>query len=164
MAHHPIEDSNTSSNEHFAEVLAKANLSRRSIIRGGVGLFAVGSLPMLAACGGGDDVVEKKLGFNAVGKSIADNIVLPAGYTFSVLHATGDRLVSSIPAYSNMGTETDDWSQRVGDHHDGVEFFYIGSNGKYSATETSRAVLAMNHESSADAHFFHPKGQTTPDG
>ena len=161
MAHHPTEDSNTSSNEHFAEVLAKANLSRRSIIRGGVGLFAVGSLPMLAACGGGDDEPQKALSFSAVGKSIADSVVLPAGYTFSVLHATGDRLVSSIPAYSNMGTEADDWSQRVGDHHDGVEFFYIGSNGKYSATETSRAVLAMNHESSADAHFFHPKGQTS---
>ena len=158
MAHHPVEDSNISANEHFADVLAKARISRRSLIRGGVGLFAVGSLPLLAACGGGD---EKKLGFNAVGKSIADSIMLPAGYTFTVLHATGDRLVSGIPAYSNQGTEADDWSQRVGDHHDGVEFFYIGSNGKFSATETSRAVLAMNHESSADAHFFHPKGQTS---
>jgi secreted PhoX family phosphatase len=96
-----------------------------------------------------------------VGKSIADSVVLPAGYTFSVLHATGDRLVSSIPAFSNQGIETDDWSQRVGDHHDGVEFFYIGSNGKYSTTDTGRAVLAMNHESSADAHFMHPKGQTS---
>ena len=162
MAHHPTEDSNTSHNEHFADVLAKASMSRRSLIRGGVGLFAVGSLPMLAACGGGDDVVEeKKLSFSAVGKSIADSVVLPAGYSFSVLHATGDRLVSSIPAFSNLGAETDDWSQRVGDHHDGVEFFYIGSNGKYSTTDTGRAVLAMNHESSADAHFMHPKGQTS---
>ena len=161
MAHHPTEDSNTSPNEHFADVLAKASMSRRSLIRGGVGLFAVGSLPMLAACGGGDDVVEKKLSFSAVGKSIADSVVLPAGYTLSVLHATGDRLVTSIPAFSNQGIETDDWSQRVGDHHDGVEFFYIGSNGKYSTTDTGRAVLAMNHESSADAHFMHPKGQTS---
>ena len=161
MAHHPTQDVNTSANEHFSDVLSRAQISRRSILRGGIGLAAVGSLPMLAACGGGDDVVEKKLSFNAVGKSIADSVVLPAGYTFTVLHATGDRLVSSIPAYSNMGTETDDWSQRVGDHHDGVEFFYIGTNGRYSATETSRAVLAMNHESSADAHFFHPKGQTS---
>jgi secreted PhoX family phosphatase len=100
MAHHPTEDANTSPNEHFADVLAKANMSRRSLIRGGVGLFAVGSLPMLAACGGGDDVVEeKKLSFSAVGKSIADSVVLPAGYTFSVLHATGDRLVSSHPSF-----------------------------------------------------------------
>ncbi len=159
------EISNTSGNETFQQVLARGaqtGLSRRSLIRGGVGLAALSSVPFLAACGGGDDAApEKALGFGAVGKSIADGVVLPAGYTFTVLHATGDRLVSSIPAYSNQGTETDDWSQRVGDHHDGVEFFYIGSNGKYSATETSRAVLGMNHESSADAHFMHPKGQTS---
>ena len=156
---------NFSSNEHFQDVLARgahAGISRRNLIRGGVGLAALSTVPFLSACGGGDDVpVEKALSFGAVGKSIADSVMLPAGYTFSVLHATGDRLVSGIPAYSNQGTEADDWSQRVGDHHDGVEFFYIGTNGRYSATETTRAVLAMNHESSADAHFFHPKGQTS---
>lgn len=161
MAHHPIEDSNTSANEHLSDVLARAQISRRTLIRGGLGLAAASSLPMLAACGGGDDVVEKKLGFTAVGKSIADSVVLPAGYTFTILHATGDRLVSSIPAYSNTGAETDDWSLRVGDHHDGMEIFYIGANGKYTDKDTGRAVLAVNHESSADAHFFHPKGQTS---
>ena len=39
---------NHSSNEHFAQVLARsqqAGLSRRQLIRGGVGLAAVGSLP-----------------------------------------------------------------------------------------------------------------------
>lgn len=165
MAHHPVENSNTSSNEHFSDVLDRARLTRRHLIRGGLGLAAVGSLPLLAACGGGSAVAAENsqtgLGFKAVGKSVLDSVVLPAGYTYSILHATGDRLVSSIPAYSNVGAETDDWTQRVGDHHDGVEFFYIGSSGKYSATATERAVLAMNHESSADAHFFHPKGQTS---
>ncbi|NDH30672.1 MAG: DUF839 domain-containing protein, partial [Betaproteobacteria bacterium] len=73
----------------------------------------------------------------------------------------GDRLDNSIPAYSNAGLETDDWSRRVGDHHDGMDIFYIGANGKYSAAATNKAVLAVNHESSADAHFFHPKGQTS---
>jgi len=162
MAHHPTEDSNHSANEHFAEVLAKASLSRRSIIRGGVGLFALGSLPVLTACGGGDDApAEKALGFGAVGKSILDNVALPAGYTFSVVHATGDRLTSTIPTYSNEGTETDDWSLRVGDHHDGMDIYYVGGNGKFTTTDTGRAVLVMNHESSADAHFFHAKGQTS---
>jgi uncharacterized protein len=166
MAHHPSDDSNISTNEHFAEVLARASFSRRNLIRGGIGLAAVGTLPMLAACGGGDEPadltgVQKPLGFEAVGKSLIDNVVLPAGYTYTVLHATGDRLVSSIPAYSNQGTEADDWSMRVGDHHDGMDLYYIGADGKYSAKDTGRAVLAVNHESSADAHFFHPKGQTS---
>jgi uncharacterized protein len=165
MAHHPSDDSNLSSNEHFSEVLQRARLSRRSLIRGGIGLAAVGSLPMLTACGGSDDPVAapagKSLGFAAVGKSLLDNVVLPAGYTYTVLHSTGDRLVSSIPAYSNQGTETDDWGMRVGDHHDGMDLYYIGADGKYSDKDTGRAVLVVNHESSADAHFFHPRGQTS---
>jgi len=69
--------------------------------------------------------------------------------------------VSSIPAYSNQGTEGDDWSQRIGDHHDGMDLFYVAANGKYSSRDTGRAVLVVNHESSADAHFFHPRGQTS---
>jgi uncharacterized protein len=96
-----------------------------------------------------------------VAKSIIDGVMLPAGYTFTVVHATGDRLVSGIAAYSNQGAEADDWSQRVGDHHDGMDLFYVGSNGKFTTTDTGRAVLAVNHESSADAHFFNPNGQTS---
>jgi secreted PhoX family phosphatase len=170
MAHHPDDMSNISTNEHFQDVLARATaggLSRRNLIRGGLGLVAVGALPMMSACGGGGDTpvaaqpTQRTLGFTALDKSTLDNVVLPEGYTYSVLHATGDRLVSSIPAYSNLGTETDEWSMRVGDHHDGMDLFYIGTNGRFSATATDRAVLAVNHESSADAHFFHPRGQTS---
>ncbi|NCV39491.1 MAG: DUF839 domain-containing protein [Betaproteobacteria bacterium] len=160
-------DCNTSANQHFQEVLNKglASPSRRSILRGGVGLSAVASLPMVAGCGSADvpslAAPSTPLSFSAVGKSLADQVTVPAGYTVRVLHATGDRLDNSIPAYSNAGLETDDWSRRVGDHHDGMDIFYIGANGKYSAAATNKAVLAVNHESSADAHFFHPKGQTS---
>ena len=162
---------NHSDNEHFQDVLKRsvASPSRRSVIRGGLGLAALSSVPFMAGCGGDDNETVAAplptpaltLGFTATAKSIADGVVLPAGYTFTVLHATGDRLVSSIPAYSNKGTETDDWSQRIGDHHDGMDIYFIGSDGKYTSTDTGRAVLAVNHESSADAHFFHPSGQTS---
>ncbi len=172
MAHHPDDNSNITTNEHFQDVLTKAKaagLSRRSLIRGGVGLAALAGLPLLGACGGGDDDepattgtgTARALGFDAVNKSLLDNVVLPAGYSYTVLHATGDRLVSGIAPYSNQGTETDDWAMRVGDHHDGMDLYHIGADGKYSARETSRAVLVVNHESSADAHFFNPRGQTS---
>ena len=165
MAHHPDDPRNESPNEHFQDVLARAagtGLTRRNLIRGGVGLAALGSLPLLAACGGGDDKpAEKALGFAAVGKSLLDQVVLPPGYTYTVLHATGDRLISSLPAYSNNGSETDEWSMRVGDHHDGMDLFYLGTEGRYTPKDTGRAVLVVNHESSADAHFFHPNGQTS---
>lgn len=170
---------NTSDNEHFATVLARstqAGVSRRSVIRGSIGLAALTSVPLLTACGGSDEPaaavptptptpiptpVQKALGFNAVSKSLLDNVMLPAGYSYKVVHATGERLVSSIPAYSNKGTEADEWSMRVGDHHDGMELLFIGLDGKFSAQDTGRAVLVVNHESSADAHFFHPRGQTS---
>ena len=162
--------------EHFQDVLQRsaAGVSRRNLIRGGVGLAALSSIPFMAGCGGGDGAVAAApgtgvalpapgtaLGFTAINKSLVDNVLLPAGYTYSVLHATGDRLVSSIPAYSNAGIEVDEWSMRIGDHHDGMDIFYIDANGRYTDKDTGRAVLAVNHESSADAHFFHPRGQTS---
>lgn len=170
MSHHDLDDVdyNTSNNEHFQQVLDRglSSPSRRNILRGGVGIAAAASLPMLPGCGSDDSIPTLSapstgLSFSAVGKSIADQVTVPAGYTVTVLHATGDRLDSNLTEYSNTGAETDDWKRRVGDHHDGMDLFYVGANGKYSATATSRAVLAVNHESSADAHFFHPNGQTS---
>ncbi|MFT7401083.1 MAG: secreted PhoX family phosphatase [Hydrogenophaga sp.] len=164
---------NHSSNEHFADVLARSQqigFSRRQMIRGGVGLAAVSTLPLLAACGGGSDEpapmprvspLASQLGFSAIDKGIRDEVILPAGYTYTVLHATGDTINTLTPAYGNAGTETDDWSNRIGDHHDGMDIFFIDANGNYTTTDTGRAVLAVNHESSADAHFFHANGQTT---
>jgi secreted PhoX family phosphatase len=104
---------------------------------------------------------SKALGFASVEKSVLDNVILPPGYQYSVLHATGDALDSSLAAYSNRGLESDDWSRRVGDHHDGMDIYYLDANGRYSEKETARAVLCVNHESSADAHFMHPNGQTS---
>ena len=169
MAHHPDEITNTSPNEHFQDVLKRAasgGLTRRGLLRGGVGLAVLGTLPMLQACGsdgGGASGLPtpQAFSFTPTPKSLLDNVVLPPGYSYTVLHATGDRLVSSIPAYSNAGAETDDWSQRVGDHHDGMDLYAIGADGRFSTRDTGRAVLVVNHESSADAHFFHPDGQTS---
>jgi secreted PhoX family phosphatase len=171
MSHHDLDDviDNTSKNEHFQNVLDRGLQSkdRRNILRGGVGLAAAAYLPWLSGCGGGGDgiptLAPPSTGFSffSVGKSIADQVIVPVGYNVTVLHATGDRLDSSLPVYSNAGIETDDWERRIGDHHDGMDIFYVNANGKYSATATSRAVLAVNHESSADVHFFHPNGQTS---
>ena len=169
MASHPTFENNVSDNEHFDEVLQRGLESphRRTILKGGFGLASVATLPMLAACGSGSDSGTPQLAssnllpFPATGKTIADLVTVPPGYSVTVLHATGDRIASSVPAYSNVGTETDDWSKRVGDHHDGMHLFYIGTNGKASYTATNRAVIAVNHESSADSHYLHVRGQTS---
>ena len=166
MSHQPDESFNNSENEHFQTVLSRSleNPARRSLLRGGLGLSALSAMPMLAGCLSSESGAAETplaLGFTTVGKSLLDNVILPPGYSYKVLHATGDRIKSSVTAYSNTGAETDDWSNRIGDHHDGLDIFYVNASGKFSTTDTGTAVLAMNHESSADAHFFHPAGQTS---
>ena len=170
MSHNFDPIDNNSKNEHFQDVLERAleNPSRRSILRGGVGLASMFALPMLPGCGGASAsglpslASSTTLAFSAVDKSILDQIILPSGYTAKVLHATGDTLNAAAAAYTNAGTETgDSWEYRVGDHHDGMQLFYIDANNKATYTATAKAVIAMNHESSADAHFLNATGQTS---
>ncbi len=129
------EDSNTTANPTFDAVLA-ARLSRRSILRGSLGTAVTAALGSfsLAACGGGDDgpattpsgntpaPVQPKdnlLGFGAVNKTLADTVTVPAGYTATVVLATGDRLFSDVPAYKDDGSNTR-YDRRSGDCHDGM--------------------------------------------
>jgi secreted PhoX family phosphatase len=160
------ETENTSNNPHISDVIKEilGSPTRRSFLKGGSAFFTAAAGATLAGCASGDDVssnTQSQLAFAAVTKNTLDKITLPPGYQYSVVHATGDRLVSTVSAYSNRGLEADDWSQRAGDHHDGVELFHLAANGKVTKENTSRALLAMNHESSADAHFFHANGQTS---
>jgi len=163
---------NNSGNEHFQDMLARAleNPSRRTMLKGGLGLASMFALPMLPGCGGGSSSVtalpslaqSSSLTFTSIDKGLLDQVVVPSGYTVKILHATGDTLNAGAAAYTNLGTETgDSWALRVGDHHDGMQLFYIDSNNKATYTATTKAVLAVNHESSADAHFLMATGQTS---
>lgn len=160
---------NTSPNQHISDLINQLleYPTRRSFLKGSSAFFTAAAGVSLTGCGT-DDIVSSSgsapisaLNFEAVSKNILDKITLPPGYKFSIVHATGDRIDSTVAAYSNKGTESDDWSKRVGDHHDGIELFHLDTNGKYTTKMTDRAVLAINHESSADAHLFHPNGQTS---
>jgi secreted PhoX family phosphatase len=162
-------NNNTSNNPSFETVL-DARLSRRSILMGTVGTAATavfGSLAASAAGLGGEATAaprEKLLGFKEVAKSLADAVVVPAGYTASVLYALGDPLTASTPAYKNDGTDTD-FENRAGDHHDGMEWFGLDNSGRPSANANSRGLLAMNFEATTDeklsSFFLHANGGTS---
>ena len=157
-------DCNSTTNPHFRSVLqeALASPSRRNLLRGGLGLAGLAMLPGCASLSpAGSSGPARALGFPAVAKSLADDVVLPPGYRYAVIHATGDSLDPKVAAYSNAGSETDDWSRRIGDHHDGMDLYFIDASGRYTERDTGRAVLVVNHESSADAHYMHPDGQTS---
>ena len=166
---------NTSGNPSFDSVLT-ARLSRRSILKGTFGLassafFGTG----LIACGGGHDAIAApttppvtapevtkslKLNFNAVAKSLADVVTVPAGYTASVLYRLGDPITAGVPDYKNDGTESGaSFAQRAGDHHDGMHFFGMSADGKYSAGNSDRGLLVMNHEAITGS-YLHANGQT----
>ena len=160
------ENSNTSANPTFDAVLG-ARLSRRGLLRGGVGTVGTAVLGGfgVTACGGSDDPVPaepvKLLGFSAVGKSLADTVVVPAGYTASVLFALGDPMAAGVAAYKNDGTDGD-FDKRAGDHHDGMEWFGLGADGKRNDSATDRGLLAINHEATTDeklsSFFLHADG------
>ncbi|WP_395004660.1 PhoX family protein [Undibacterium sp.] len=168
---------NDTPNQHFSAVL-DARLSRRSLLRGGAASIAsafIGS-SALSACGGSNNdtpvavvpevpkPVEKLLGFAPVAKSLADSVMVPAGYTASIIYALGDPLTATTAAYKNDGTDTD-YENRAGDHHDGMEWFGLSADGKASLTSVERGLLGVNHEATTDevrsSFFLHANGGTT---
>jgi secreted PhoX family phosphatase len=148
---------NSSSNATFENVL-QARISRRTVLRGGVA-SAVGAIfgsLGLSACGGGNangttpvtapnTSTEILLGFDAIGYSLADSVIVPTGYAASVIYALGDPLTASTPAFKNDGTDTN-FENRSGDHHDGMEYFGLSATGMRDPNSSDRALLAVNHE------------------
>ena len=157
-------DTNTSTNPSFDSVLS-ARLSRRSLLKGSMGLAASSFFGIsLAACGGGDSPAPAdkvlKLDFTAVPKGLADAVVVPSGYTSSVLFRLGDPISASVGDYLNNGTDSGtSHALRAGDHHDAIQYFGMGAGGVYNPSASDRGLLAMNHEAISPL-FVHANGPT----
>lgn len=167
------ENSNTSANPTFEDVVAQRLIGRRNLLRGGFGTAATviaGSLG-LSACGSDNDPAptpppppapappaEVLLGFSPVAKSLADAFTVPTGYTASVLIACGDPLTAATPAFKNDGTDTG-YNTRSGDCHDGMEYFGLSASGVPLATSSDRGLIGMNHEY-INPLFLHRNGPT----
>lgn len=162
---------NTSNNPSFEQIL-EARMSRRGLLRGSFALMAASVMgASLSGCGSDNTAVATstdtgtsglQLSFNPVAKSVADALTVPAGYTATVLMATGDPLNNATPAYSNLGTDdAASFEFRVGDHHDGMHYFGLNTAGTgMDANNASRGVLCSNHEVSEDLGFMHANGPT----
>ncbi len=164
-------DNNTSSNASLHELM-DARLHRRHLLKGGVGAIASAALgsASLVACGGnGNDAGEpapgptpaRTLAFTAIGKDLADQLVVPAGYTATVIYATGDSIDPALTDYANDGSDAT-FSRRAGDHHDGMHWFGLGADGfSRDAAAVDRALLCVNHENIAGTvQYLHPLGPT----
>jgi uncharacterized protein len=104
-----------------------------------------------------------KLGFNAVAKSLADVVTVPAGYSVSVLYRLGDPINAATAAYANNGTDSD-FASRAGDHHDGLYYYGLAATGNApDPSNNTRGILCINHEN-ITASYLHPSGPTTTGG
>ncbi len=164
---------NTSANPHFDSVL-QLRLSRRGLLRNAIGTGAgavLGSIGLVGCSGGSNNdsatiqppaAAPLTIGFTAVSKNLLDSIVVPAGYTASVLYRCGDPLASGLAAYKNDGTDTE-MDKRSGDCHDGIEYFGLTADGRRDINSSTRGLLAMNHEYMTPL-WLHANGQTVTAG
>jgi secreted PhoX family phosphatase len=157
---HDEEDCNRSANPSLMDIL-DARLSRRNVLRVGIGTAGAAVFGSVAGCGGGDDPTPITLApFTAVAKSVADVVSVPQGYTATVLYALGDPLDAATPEFRNDGTDAN-YENRAGDHHDGMEYFGLNAAGTArDVAGSERGILGVNHEALTD-QFLHPAGVTS---
>jgi secreted PhoX family phosphatase len=151
---------NPSANPTFESVVS-TRFSRRSMIKGGVGVAAgataftgadvlARALPVSAHGGGnnhhGNSPDAPLLGFEGIEVTDADTVTVAPGYTARVLIAWGDP-VSNGPAFNPDASNTaDEQAQQWGMHNDGIVYFPI--NG------SKRGLIVQNHEYTDDVLLF----------
>lgn len=162
MSHnHPMPLDNLAvddSSPNFYQNVMHTQMTRREVMAGVTAATAVaagGSL-LTACAGSGDDLVAPAPAVNSVAKSLADRVVVPAGYTASVLLRTGDPVNASTPAYRNDGTDTD-FANRIGDQNDALYYFGMSAAGTFQPDNSARGLLVQNHEAMLEL-FLHPVG------
>ena len=123
--------SNESGNPHLADMI-EAQLSRRSVLTGGVALAATGffggSLLQSGQAIARPRGRSQALGFDEVPASDADAIVVPDGYTWHVLAPWGTPLLAGAPAFAEDASNTAaEQARQVGFNHDGMHYFPLRS-------------------------------------
>jgi hypothetical protein len=152
--------SNTSDNPTIDDLIRTA-LTRRQFLRAGVA-GAVAALPgagLLGGCATGAPKSEPGPGFASVPPSVADRVVVPAGYRAQVLYRWGDPVGSpaGVPAFKLDAANTaEEQALQAGMHHDAIEYFPLPRDARSS----SRGLLAVNHEYTDDG-LLHPDGLGT---
>lgn len=102
------------------------------------------------------------LGFTAVDHSLEDLVVVPAGYSVTVMTRLGDPLTAATSAYANDGTDSD-FANRIGDHADALHYFGLSAAGAPDDSANARGLMVQNHENITES-YLHPNGPTTVGG
>ncbi len=149
-----MEDSNPSANPSIHEV---SNPQRRVVLRAGAGLGAAGlfgPLLGLTACATGRSAAPL-LGFPAVAATVADTLVVPAGYVAEPIAAWGEAvgIAGNMPGWrEDVSGSAADQAVQMGMLHDGIHFYPLDGS--------RRGLLVMNHEY-VDDGLLHADGLKT---
>jgi secreted PhoX family phosphatase len=157
-----MENSNHSPN---ASIHERSDVSRRTLIQGGLGvavsrLFAplAGAALAVPGCAAVDAAFPAGgplLGFKSVPVSTADTVVVPEGYVAEAIAPWGEPIgaLAGMPAWrEDAGNSAADQALQMGMHHDGIHF--------YALDGSQRGLLAMNHEYTDDG-LLHTDGMAT---
>ncbi|MES2682340.1 MAG: PhoX family phosphatase [Pseudomonadota bacterium] len=148
------------SNSNFYQNVMHAQMTRRQVMAGvtAAATVAAGGT-LLAACSEDGGLVAPAPAVASINKSLADRVVIPAGYTATTLYRLGDPTRATdaagapVPAYANDGTDTD-FANRGGDHFDALYYFGMSATGTFELNNSARGLLCMNHEALTEA-FLH---------
>lgn len=153
-----MEDSNRSANPSIHEI---SDPGRRIFVRGGVatalaGLFGPLAAGALGGCASTPASMRRGIGFRSVPMQAVDTVVVPEGYTATVLYRWGDPvgIAGRMPTFAADATNTaDEQAAQAGMHHDGMAFFPAEGS-------STRGLLVMNHEY-VDDGLLHADGMKT---
>ena len=149
---------------HAFDDIIRRRTSRRSVLAAGgmtaAATFLTNELPGAASAATGSHGGRRArhlLGFDPIPLGIADEIVVPEGYTARPFIPWGTPLTGSHPPFvpgtppfvpgGNTGAEQE---QQLGMHHDGMHYFARGKGRRGN----TRGVLAVNHEFT-DERYLH---------
>lgn len=157
--------SNPTNNLSMQDLIDRA-VSRRSLLKSGIGAAALGffATSFLTGCKNDDNnnapatpLAERMLGFVAIATSSGDTVMVPSGYVAEPFLPWGEPLNAFAPAWASDASQG--WveqEQQVGDNHDGMSFFGFDNTGTGPGTRSDEGLLVMNHEYINPEYFYKP--------
>ncbi len=140
--------------------MLQTDQGRRRILKAGLLGGVLAALPACAARSGAGGGL---LGFSGVPVSRADAVTVPPGYRAQVLYAWGDATGAAAgqPAFKwDASNSAGEQALQAGMHHDAIEYFPLPFEDRAHSRNSSRALLAVNHEYTDDG-MLHPDGMKT---
>jgi secreted PhoX family phosphatase len=141
---------NTSDNEYFGDMLARA-VSRRGVLRAGAVLTVAGTTAATAACAPGESSaapsVPRGLEFDPVAPNTADAITLPPGYESNVVIRWGDPVVPGAPEFDFDNQTAEAQAGQFGYNNDFCGLLPLRGSGE-------RYLMFSSHEYTAEPLMF----------